>query len=54
MLGDAPTLKLLREARKAYDTRAEIWLDPMRAHLPVRAVLAQQDGGAALELQLEP
>jgi hypothetical protein len=53
-LGGRPALKLVREARRAYDTRAEVWLDPERAHLPLRAVLAQAEGGPALVLDLEP
>jgi hypothetical protein len=32
------TLRLLREPSRPFDTRAEVWLDPARGHLPVRAV----------------
>jgi hypothetical protein len=50
-VGERPALRLVREAERAYDTRAEVWLDPARGHLPLRAVLAQVDGGPALSLQ---
>jgi hypothetical protein len=49
-----PALKLLREAQRARDLRVEIWLDPARGHLPLKAVLAPTEGGAPLGLQLEP
>jgi hypothetical protein len=29
-LGETPVLKLVREPRKLYDTRVEVWLDPTR------------------------
>lgn len=55
--GDAvegrPALKLLREARRPRDTQVEIWLDPSRSHLPLRAVLTQPEGGPPLELRLD-
>lgn len=52
-VADTPALKLLREARRPHDTQVEIWLDPARGHLPLRALLAQPDGGPPLELQLD-
>jgi Protein of unknown function (DUF3108) len=52
-VGDVPALKLVREARKPRDVQAEIWLDPARGHIPLRAVLSQPDGGAPFELQLQ-
>ena len=52
-LPDTPALKLVREARRPRDTQVEIWLDPARAHLPLRARLSQPDGGPPLELQLD-
>jgi Protein of unknown function (DUF3108) len=52
-VGDVPALKLLREARRPRDTQVEIWLDPARGHLPLRAVLSQPEGGPPLELRLE-
>jgi Protein of unknown function (DUF3108) len=51
-VGDVPALKLVREARKPRDVQAEVWLDPARGHIPLRAVLSQTDGGAAFELNL--
>ncbi|HVK32993.1 MAG TPA: DUF3108 domain-containing protein [Burkholderiaceae bacterium] len=52
-VADTPALKLLREARRPRDTQVEIWLDPARGHLPLRALLTQPDGGPPLELQLD-
>lgn len=40
-------LKLLREPRRPYDTRAEVWLDPTRHYLPVR--LRQTNGDFVTE-----
>ena len=45
------TVKLLREPRSAYDTRVEVWLDPARHHLPVRATLGSSEDDR-LELRL--
>lgn len=53
-VGDTPALKLVREARRLRDVQVEVWLDPARGHLPLRAVPAQADGGAPLELRLDP
>lgn len=52
-VADTPVLKLLREARRPRDTQVEIWLDPARGHLPLRARMSQPDGGPSLELQLD-
>ena len=41
------------EARRPRDTQVEVWLDPTRGHLPLRARLSQPEGGAPLELQLD-
>jgi hypothetical protein len=49
----ADTLRLLRSPRRPYDTRAEVWLDPARDHLPVRALLATVDSGDTTELLLK-
>ncbi|WP_028997372.1 DUF3108 domain-containing protein [Azohydromonas australica] len=51
--GEVRSLKLSRQPRKKYDTRVEIWLDPARHHLPVRARLSAAGGGDALEMVLE-
>jgi len=48
-----PALKLVREARRPRDTRVDIWLDPARSHLPMRALLTQPEGGPPLELKLD-
>jgi len=52
-LGDRPALKLVREPRKLYDTRAEVWLDPAEHYLPLRALQTPSGGGAPLELLRE-
>ena len=53
-VADTPALKLVREARRARDLQVELWLDPARGHLPLKAVLAPTEGGTPLELQLLP
>jgi hypothetical protein len=52
-MGPLSATKLVREPRKPKDTRVEVWLDPSRHHLPIRAKLASADGGDALELVLQ-
>jgi len=52
-LGALRTLRLLREAQRPYDTRVEVWLDPLRHHLPVRATLATSSAGEELELLVQ-
>jgi len=52
-IGEVSALKLVREARKPRDVQVDVWLDPARGHIPVRALLTQPDGGAPLELQLQ-
>lgn len=50
--GGAATLHLVREPRRPYDTRAEVWLDPAHDWLPARLRLTQRDDGRdALELR---
>jgi Protein of unknown function (DUF3108) len=51
--GQFETIKLVREPRKPQDTRVEVWLDPSRHYLPIRAKLASADGHDALELVLQ-
>lgn len=47
-----PTVRLLREPEHAYDTRAEVWLDPARHYLPLRARLSNRPSGSdALEFE---
>ncbi len=48
----AQALRLRREPTRPYDTRVEVWLDPQRQHLPVRAVFTTLPGGQPLELAL--
>lgn len=47
------TLHLIREPREVGDTRVDVWLDPERDHLPVRAWLAAGRGDDRLELALQ-
>ncbi|MCU0814364.1 MAG: DUF3108 domain-containing protein, partial [Burkholderiaceae bacterium] len=42
--GSVEALAFRREAKRANDTRGEVWLDPRRHHLPVRVVLSTIDG----------
>lgn len=49
--GTVRALKLLREPRRPYDTKVEVWLDPARHYLPVRARLTDANGDP-FELQL--
>lgn len=44
------TIKLMREPRKPNDTKVEVWLEPTRNYLPVKARLSKE--GDALDLQL--
>jgi hypothetical protein len=46
-------LQLKREPSRPYDTRIEVWLDPARQHLPVRARFTVLPGGTPLELALQ-
>jgi Protein of unknown function (DUF3108) len=45
------TVRLLREPRHPYDTRVEVWLDPARHHLPIRAAMGSGEEDR-LELRL--
>lgn len=51
--GPCPAVRLLREPRKPRDTRVEVWLDPARHYLPVRARLTNVQENDSLELLLE-
>jgi hypothetical protein len=46
-------VKLVREGRSAYDTSAEIWLDPERSYLPAHATLRNSSGASEYDLLLE-
>ncbi len=43
-LGPIMSHKWVREARRDFDSKVQVWLDPQRNHLPVRAELASTDG----------
>lgn len=45
-------VRLLREPRKPFDTRVEVWLDPARHHLPVRVKLTLAQTGEGNEFVL--
>lgn len=46
-------LLLVREPRRPYDTRVEVWLDPAQQHLPVRLRIVQTGSGETSEFLLE-
>jgi hypothetical protein len=46
-------LHLRRVAQRLYDTSVDVWLDPSRHHLPVRARLLVRPTGQDSELALE-
>ena len=48
----AQALHLRREPTRPYDSRVEVWLDPARQHLPVRAVFTTLPGGVPMEMAL--
>lgn len=50
--GGIRTFKFSREPRRPYDTLVEVWLDPTRHYLPVRAKLTTAPSGDAFELLL--
>ena len=50
--GTLDTLRYAREPRSPYDTAVEVWLDPARHHLPVRATTRNGAEGDGLELRL--
>lgn len=50
--GSAEALHLRRQPRREFDTRADVWLDPARHHLPVRLRLAAPRDAEALEFLL--
>ncbi|MGZ8260814.1 MAG: DUF3108 domain-containing protein [Caldimonas sp.] len=51
--GPVAAVKLVRQGRSAYDTTAEIWLDPERSYLPAQATLRNNAGATEYELLLE-
>jgi hypothetical protein len=46
-------IKLVREPSSAHDTGAEVWLDPGRSYLPVRATLLDSAGSPDYDLLLQ-
>ena len=51
--GTVHAVKFVRDARSAYDTSAEIWLDPERSYLPAHATLRNGSGGSEYDLLLQ-
>jgi Protein of unknown function (DUF3108) len=51
--GPVRAAKFSRNARRLYDTQVDVWLDPARHHLPVKARWGTSPDGDALELQLQ-
>ena len=51
--GTVHAVKLVRAGRSAYDTSAEIWLDPERSFLPAHATLRNNAGASEYDLLLE-
>ena len=51
--GPVRAVKLVREGRSAYDTTAEVWLDPDRSYLRVHATL-RNAGRSEYDLLLDP
>ena len=51
--GAVRAVKLVRQGGSAYDTTAEIWLDPERSYLPARATLRNNAGVSEYDLLLE-
>ena len=51
--GDVAAIRFRREPRGPYDTTVEVWLDPQRHHLPVRATLRAGPNDDGLDLRLQ-
>jgi Protein of unknown function (DUF3108) len=51
--GNVAAIKFRREPRGPYDTTVEVWLDPQRHHLPVRASLRAGPNDDGIELRLQ-
>lgn len=50
--GGPALLRIVREALRPWDLRAEVWIDPSRGHWPVRALLSYADDArGALEFE---
>ena len=51
--GSVAAIRFLREPRGPYDTTVEVWLDPQRHHLPVRAQLRAGSNDNSFDLRLQ-
>ena len=51
--GNVAAIRFRRAPRGPYDTTVEVWLDPQRHHLPVRASLRAGPNDDGLELRLQ-
>jgi len=51
--GKVQGVKFVRDGHSAYDTSAEIWLDPERDYFPAHATLRNGSGGSEYDLLLE-
>ena len=51
--GSVAAIRFKREPRGPYDTTVEVWLDPKRHHLPVRALLRAGPNDDGLDLRLQ-
>lgn len=50
--GSVDAIKFVREPREPYDTTVQVWLDPQRQHLPVRATQKSGPNDDGYELRL--
>ncbi|KNZ34052.1 MAG: hypothetical protein AD742_01020 [Methylibium sp. NZG] len=51
--GTVRAARFVREATEAHDTRVDVWLDPLRHHLPARALLRSGADDEGLELLVQ-
>ena len=51
--GSVAAIRFKREPRGPYDTTVEVWLDPKRHHLPVRATLRAGPNDDGIDLRLQ-
>lgn len=51
--GAVKAIRFVREPRGPHDSGAEVWLDPQRHYLPIRAALRSGSESDALELELQ-
>jgi hypothetical protein len=53
-LGPVAATKFVRQRRDAFDTEVEVWLDPARHYMPVRAAIHNTDDTLELLLRQAP